>query len=364
MDLQERIALLEAEVASAEAENADEVERLRIALIGRNGSITALFDAFKEVSPEEKRAYGQRLNQLKKAAQQRIEELKAAVESSPVAQVSSLDLSAPALTGSTGSLHPITIVRQRIVDIFSRLGYTVSHGPEVEDDHHNFGALNFPPDHPARDMQDTFFVGLTPDPSPRERGIKESVSISGAEDWALRTHTSSVQVRVMESSKPPIRTISPGRVYRNEAISARAHCMFHQVEALYVDKGVCFAELKGTIDHFVKALFGKDVSIRLRPSYFPFTEPSAEVDMSCSICGGSGCNICKHSGWVEIMGCGMVDPAVLTNCGIDPEEYSGFALGMGIERITQLLYRVPDLRMYWENDVRFLDQFTAATFRN
>jgi phenylalanyl-tRNA synthetase alpha chain len=213
----------------------------------------------------------------------------------------------------------------------------------VEDDRHNFSALNFPPDHPARDMQDTFFV----------RGG----------DLALRTHTSSVQVRVMESGKPPFRTISPGRVYRNEAISARAHCMFHQVEALYVDECVSFADLKGTLDHFTKSLFGPEVTIRMRPSYFPFTEPSAEVDMSCTVCGGNGCNLCKQSGWVEIMGCGMVDPAVLANCGIDAERYSGFALGMGIERITQLIYRVPDLRMYWENDVRFLDQFKAAPFR-
>ena len=346
MDLLQQITAVEAEIASAQAADAAEVERSRVAWLGRNGSITALFDHFKQVSPEEKRAFGQRLNQLKKAAQQRIEELKASAGSEARKEGPSIDLSAPALTGHTGSLHPITIVRQRIIEIFGRIGYTVSHGPEVEDDHHNFSALNFPPDHPARDMQDTFFVAL-----------------DGAGDLALRTHTSSVQVRVMESSDPPIRTISPGRVYRNEAISARAHCMFHQVEALYVDKGVNFAELKGTIDHFVKALFGRDVQIRLRPSYFPFTEPSAEVDMSCSICGGGGCNICKHSGWVEIMGCGMVDPAVLTNCNIDPEVYSGFALGMGIERITQLLYRVPDLRMYWENDVRFLDQFTAATFR-
>jgi phenylalanyl-tRNA synthetase alpha chain len=223
----------------------------------------------------------------------------------------------------------------------------------VEDDHHNFSALNFPPDHPARDMQDTFFVRSNND----ERTTNN-------EQLALRTHTSSVQVRVMESGKPPFRTISPGRVYRNEAISARAHCMFHQVEALYVDKNVSFAELKGTLDYFTKSLFGPEVSIRMRPSYFPFTEPSAEVDMSCTICGGPGCNVCKHSGWVEIMGCGMVDPAVLSNCGIDPDVYSGFALGMGVERIAQLLYRVPDLRLYWENDVRFLDQFTAGTFRN
>ncbi len=343
MSLLERVAALEAEVKNATARSAEEAEKFRVAMLGRNGAVTELFDAFKQIASEEKRLLGQRLNQLKQAAQARIDELKAATEEARTEQGSGSDLSAPAATEPTGSLHPISIVRQRIVDIFGSIGYTVSQGPEVEDDHHNFGALNFPPDHPARDMQDTFFVE--------------------SDDLALRTHTSSVQVRVMESGQPPIRTISPGRVYRNEAISARAHCMFHQVEGLYVDKGVSFADLKGTLDHFTKSLFGPDVSIRMRPSYFPFTEPSAEVDMSCSICGGAGCNICKHSGWVEIMGCGMVDPTVLANCGIDPEVYSGFAFGMGVERITQLIYRVPDLRMYWENDVRFLDQFTAATFR-
>lgn len=344
MSLTDRIVALEAEVRAATAGNADELERLRVALLGRNGSITGLFDAFKQVAPEEKRALGARLNELKRSAQAKLDELRAHASKTPAASTGpALDPSAPSLTEPTGGLHPITLVRQRIVDIFARIGYTVSQGPEVEDDHHNFSALNFPPDHPARDMQDTFFV---------EGG-----------ELALRTHTSSVQVRVMEGSKPPIRTISPGRVYRNEAISARAHCMFHQVEGLYVDKDVSFADLKGTLDHFVKSLFGPDVVIRMRPSYFPFTEPSAEVDMSCTICGGEGCNICKHSGWVEIMGCGMVDPAVLTNCGIDPGTYSGFAFGMGVERIAQLIYRVPDLRMYWENDVRFLEQFTAAPFR-
>ena len=343
MNLLERITALEAEVAAAQAASADDVERLRVALLGRNGTITALFDDFKQVPHEEKRAFGQRLNQLKNAAQARVDELKQAAAQGPAASGPAIDASGPARTAHAGSLHPITIVRQRIVEVFARIGYTVSQGPEVEDDHHNFSALNFPPDHPARDMQDTFFV-------------------QGGE-LALRTHTSSVQVRVMEAGKPPFRTISPGRVYRNEAISARAHCMFHQVEALYVDEGVSFAELKGTLDYFTKSLFGPEVQIRLRPSYFPFTEPSAEVDMSCTICGGPGCNVCKHSGWVEIMGCGMVDPAVLANCGIDPQRYSGFALGMGVERIAQLLYRVPDLRLYWENDVRFLDQFSAATFR-
>jgi phenylalanyl-tRNA synthetase alpha chain len=351
MSLLERVSAVEAELKSAQASTADEVEQFRVAMLGRNGTVTNLFEEFKQVAAEEKRALGQRMNQLKQLAQQRLDELKGGLESTGSASGPVLDLSAPALTAATGSLHPLTIVRQRIVDIFTRIGYTVSQGPEVEDDRHNFSALNFPPDHPARDMQDTFFV-------------KGADGSSGSEGMALRTHTSSVQVRVMEGQQPPIRTISPGRVYRNEAISARAHCMFHQVEALYVDKGVSFADLKGTLDHFTKSLFGPEVSIRMRPSYFPFTEPSAEVDMSCTVCGGSGCNLCKHSGWVEIMGCGMVDPAVLANCDIDPEVYSGFALGMGVERITQLIYRVPDLRMYWENDVRFLDQFTAGTFRS
>lgn len=352
MSLHDRIAELEQEVRGATAATAEELERLRVALLGRNGSITALFDAFKAVPPEEKRSLGPVMNGLKQLAQQRLDELRSRVEEAPAHSGPAIDLSAPALTTPTGSLHPLTVVRQRIVDIFARLGYTVSQGPEVEDDRHNFSALNFPPDHPARDMQDTFFVRANSD---------ERTTINA--QLALRTHTSSVQVRVMEAGKPPFRTISPGRVYRNEAISARAHCMFHQVEALYVDEGVSFADLKGTLDHFTKSLFGPEVSIRMRPSYFPFTEPSAEVDMSCTVCGGSGCSLCKQSGWVEIMGCGMVDPAVLANCGIDPERYSGFALGMGIERITQLIYRVPDLRMYWENDVRFLDQFKAAPFR-
>lgn len=352
MSLTERIAALEEEIRTTAARTADEVERFRVAMLGRNGAVTALFDDFKQVASEEKRALGQRLNMLKQSAQHRWEELKHSSSADNGAAVDLGDPTRPAAIDIAGSLHPITIVRQRIVDTFARIGFTVSQGPEVEDDHHNFSALNFPPDHPARDMQDTFFV-LTPDPSPGERGA-----------MALRTHTSSVQVRVMEHSTPPIRTISPGRVYRNEAISSRAHCMFHQVEGLYVDKGVSFAELKGTLDYFAKTMFGPDVNIRMRPSYFPFTEPSAEVDMSCSICGGSGCTVCKHMGWVEIMGCGMVDPAVLSNCNIDPETYSGFAFGMGVERIAQLLYRVPDLRLYWENDVRFLEQFSADAFRS
>lgn len=345
MSLLERVAALEAEVAKATAQAAEEVERFRVAMLGRNGSITQLFDEFKVLPAEEKKNLGARLNQLKQAAQARWEELKMAAAMTP-AQVeeAGLDHTAPAFSGHVGGGHPITITRRRILDVFARLGYAVAEGPEVEDDRHNFTALNFPPEHPARDMQDTFFV-------------------EGPGDLALRTHTSSVQVRVMESGPPPIRIVAPGRVYRNEAISARAHCMFHQVEGLYVDKGVSFAELKGTLDHFAKSLFGPEVRIRMRPSYFPFTEPSAEVDMSCSICGGNGCTVCKHSGWVEILGCGMVDPAVLENCGIDPGTYSGFAFGMGVERIAQLLYRVPDLRLYWENDLRFLEQFRAERFR-
>ncbi|HPF90407.1 MAG TPA: phenylalanine--tRNA ligase subunit alpha [Flavobacteriales bacterium] len=344
MSLTERIAAIEEALENAKATTAEEVERFRVAMLGRNGAVTELFESFRTVSAEEKRALGQRMNLLKQAAQARLDALRERVATDgPKSDRPAIDLSAPARIEPLGAHHPISIVMDRIVGVFSRIGFTVSQGPEVEDDHHNFGALNFPPDHPARDMQDTFFVE--------------------GKDRALRTHTSSVQVRVMENSKPPIRTVSPGRVYRNEAISARAHCMFHQVEGLYVDKGVSFADLKGTLDHFTKSLFGPEVTIRMRPSYFPFTEPSAEVDMSCSICGGAGCNICKHSGWVEIMGCGMVDPAVLSNCGIDPEVYSGYAFGMGVERIAQLIYRVPDLRMYWENDVRFLDQFMTASVR-
>jgi phenylalanyl-tRNA synthetase alpha chain len=252
-----------------------------------------------------------------------------------------IDLTKPGFDESIGSRHPLSIVRSEIIEIFKKIGFAVSEGPEIEDDWHNFSALNFPPEHPARDMQDTFFI---------EKGEQEI---------ALRTHTSSVQVRVMENTKPPIRTISPGRVYRNEAISARAHCFFHQVEGLYIDKGVSFADLKQTLLYFAKELFGEKAQIRMRPSYFPFTEPSAEVDVSCSICNSNGCNVCKYTGWLEILGCGMVDPNVLEACGIDSNEYSGFAFGMGIERITQLKYKVNDLRMYSENDVRFLRQFTS-----
>jgi phenylalanyl-tRNA synthetase alpha chain len=345
MSLKERIEKFEDELRSLAARSAEEAEQLRVKWLGRHGIITALFEEFKQMAAGEKRELGQLINRLKTETQERIDELKRAHAPAMQQGGAAMDLTAPAAMDPAGGLHPISIVRRRIVEIFERIGYTVSQGPELEDDRHNFSALNFPLDHPARDMQDTFFL---------EHG----------KELALRTHTSSVQVRVMESTPPPIRTISPGRVYRNEAISARAHCMFHQVEGLYVDRGVSLAELKGTLDHFARSMFGAEVSTRLRPSYFPFTEPSAEMDISCTICGGSGCAVCKQSGWVEIMGCGMVDPAVLANCGIDPDTYSGFAFGMGVERIAQLLYRVPDLRLYWENDARFLEQFSAGAFRS
>jgi len=279
------------------------------------------------------------LNEFKKQIEEKISSLNFQDNRSSKAILD--DFTKPSSSESSGSLHPISIITYEIIDIFERIGFSVSEGPEVEDDWHNFSALNFPEDHPARDMQDTFFLSL------------------GQSNYSLRTHTSSVQVRVMEEHSPPIRTISPGRVYRNEAISARAHCFFHQLEGLYIDKDVTFADLKQTLDYFAKSLFGKEVKLRLRPSYFPFTEPSAEVDVSCTLCAQKGCSVCKYTGWLEIMGCGMVDPNVLSSCGIDPNTYTGFAFGMGIERITQLKYRVNDLRLYSENDVRFLQQFKS-----
>jgi phenylalanyl-tRNA synthetase alpha chain len=299
-----------------------------------------LFAAFKEVPNEQKKDFGQALNQLKKAIQDKLEEGKKSF-SDDAEQSSGLDLSRPVSEGQLGSRHPLSLVRNEIVEIFKRIGFTLSEGPEIEDDWHNFTALNLPDEHPARDMQDTFFIQQNP-------------------DILLRTHTSSVQVRFMENNKPPIRTLSPGRVYRNEAISARAHCIFHQVEGLYIDKDVSFADLKQTLLYFAKEMFGDKTEIRLRPSYFPFTEPSAEVDVSCNICSGKGCNVCKYTGYLEILGCGMVDPNVLKNCGIDPEVYTGFAFGMGIERIAMLKYQVKDLRLFFENDVRFLNQFKST----
>lgn len=336
----EKIRTLVQEIDALKASTAEEVEELRIRYISKKGIINQLFAEFKDVAPEIKREVGKSLNELKEAAQQKINQLKEAFEASGDGK-SGLDLTAPGDSMALGSRHPLAVVRNRIIDIFARLGFSVAEGPEIEDDWHVFSALNFPPEHPARDMQDTFFITKNP-------------------DVLLRTHTSSVQIRVMERTQPPIRAIFPGRVFRNEAISARSHCIFHQVEGLYVDENVSFADLKQTLLYFAKELFGEETRIRLRPSYFPFTEPSAEMDVSCSICGGEGCNVCKHTGWLEILGCGMVDPNVLEACNIDSHKYTGFAFGMGIERIAMLLYGIKDIRHYFENDLRFLKQFKAA----
>ncbi len=335
-----KIAQYLEEVNNFNADSIEALEAFRIKFLSKKGLIPALFADFKSVPPQERKEVGQLINGLKNAVQQKIVALKEAMESASETTVSGLDLTLP-VEAPLGTRHPLSVVRNEIIDIFSRIGFTVSEGPEIEDDFHNFTALNFPPDHPARDMQDTFFIEKDP-------------------DIALRTHTSSVQVRVMENAQPPLRTISPGRVFRNEAISARAHCIFHQVEGLYVDTDVSFADLKQTLFYFARELFGEHTKIRFRPSYFPFTEPSAEMDVSCNICGGKGCNVCKYTGWVEILGCGMVDPNVLDNCNIDSKKYTGFAFGMGIERITMLKYRINDLRLFFENDMRFLKQFESA----
>jgi phenylalanyl-tRNA synthetase alpha chain len=319
----------------------EEVEAFRIKFLGKKGILNGFFAEFKNVPNEQKKEFGQSINQLKQTAQAKVDELKLLIESQIDEAGIYGDLTRPAQPAEIGARHPISIVKNQIIEIFANIGFNVSEGPEIEDDWHNFTALNLPEYHPARDMQDTFFIQTNP------------------EDILLRTHTSSVQVRYMENNQPPIRTISPGRVFRNEDISARSHCIFHQVEGLYIDKNVSFADLKQTLLYFTKQLFGKS-KIRLRPSYFPFTEPSAEVDVSCTICNGDGCNVCKHTGWLEILGCGMVDPNVLESANIDPKEYSGFAFGMGIERIAQLKYRVNDLRLYSENDVRFLKQFKST----
>ena len=336
----ERIQKLLAEVNSLSANGTEEIEALRIKYLGKKGEISRLFNDFREVPNDQKRQVGQLLNELKEKAQDRINELKSGLESTNDTDADA-DYSRTVYPITLGTRHPLSIVKNEIVDIFARMGFTIAEGPEIEDDWHVFESLNFPPEHPARDMQDTFFIEKTP-------------------DILLRTHTSSVQTRAMTGSQPPIRIICPGRVYRNEAISYRAHCFFHQVEALYVDKDVSFADLKQALNFFAREMFGEETQIRLRPSYFPFTEPSAEMDISCNICGGKGCGFCKHTGWVEILGCGMVDPNVLENCGIDSKVYSGFAIGMGIERITNLKYQVNDLRMFSENDVRFLDEFKSA----
>lgn len=339
--MKEKINQYLAEIELFTAKTKDELEQFRIKYSGKKGILNDLFADFKNVAAEERREMGVLLNELKGNIQQKIDSLRESLEEQQAASTPEQDLTLPVNFRDAGSRHPLMIIRNRILDIFSRIGYTVAEGPEIEDDWHNFSALNFAPEHPARDMQDTFFVEKDP-------------------DVVLRTHTSSVQVRVMENTRPPIRMTFPGRVYRNEAISARAHCFFHQVEGLYVDENVSFADLKQTLLYFAKELFGENTKIRLRPSYFPFTEPSAEMDVSCSICGGKGCNLCKYTGWLEILGCGMIDPNVLEACNIDSHKYTGFAFGMGIERITMLLYGIKDIRLYFENDVRFLRQFESA----
>jgi phenylalanyl-tRNA synthetase alpha chain len=327
---------LESSVVSSELE----LEAFRMRFISRKSIVGELFSNMRNVPAEEKKAYGQEVNAIKELVEAKFQSHIDALKGNSEEVESHPDLTLPAIDDTFGSIHPLTATRQRFIEIFERIGFNVSAGPEIEDDWHNFTALNFPENHPAREMQDTFFLEKNP-------------------DIALRTHTSSVQIRVMENEKPPIRTLSPGRVFRNEAISARAHCVFHQMEGLYIDKGVSFADLKQTLYHFAKEMYTKDTQLRFRPSYFPFTEPSAEIDISCQICHGDGCNICKYSGWVEIGGAGMVDPNVLENCGIDPSVYSGFAFGMGIERITMLRYGIKDLRLFTENDIRFLKQFTS-----
>lgn len=336
----QKINALKAEIEALEASTPQDVEALRIKYLSKKGAVSQLMNDFRSVPADQKRAVGIAINELKTLATDRINALKEATESADTG-LDGLDLTRSAAPLPLGTRHPLSLVREEISDIFRRLGFNIAEGPEIEDDWHVFSSLNFAADHPARDMQDTFFIQRSP-------------------DVLLRTHTSSVQTRVMEHAQPPIRIICPGRVYRNEAISARAHCFFHQVEALYVDENVSFADLKQTLLYFAREMFGADTKIRLRPSYFPFTEPSAEMDISCNLCGGEGCGFCKHTGWVEILGCGMVDPNVLDSCGIDSKKYSGFALGMGVERIANLKYRVNDLRLFSENDRRFLREFTST----
>ena len=333
----EKLEQIKKEAEAFVANSEEEIEAFRIQYLGKKGKMNEVFAEFKKVPNEQKREFGKKINEIKTFLQEKIDRFHADLQKQPE-EASGDDLTLPGDPVKWGTRHPLSIVRREIIDIFSRLGYVVADGPEIEDDHHVFGALNFPEEHPARDMQDTFFIEKQP-------------------DVLLRTHTSSIQVRTMEQNDPPIRVICPGRVFRNEAISARAHCIFHQIEGLYIDKDVSFADLKQTLLYFAREMFGADTEIRLRPSYFPFTEPSAEMDVNCTICGGKGCNVCKYTGWLEIMGCGMVDPNVLESSDIDPEIYSGFAFGMGIERIAMLKYQVKDLRYYFENDVRFLGQF-------
>ncbi len=340
-ELLEKLDSYRKEIISTEINGAEEAETYRIRFLGTKGIVKNLFQEMKQVPADRKKEFGQILNEFKQLAESKYENAKETVIGHR-SSVNDMDWSLPGDPIEAGTRHPISLVKNRIVQIFGRLGFSVAEGPEIEDDWHNFTALNLPADHPARDMQDTFYIHKNP-------------------DWLLRTHTSSVQARVMEKQKPPIRIICPGRVYRNETISARAHCFFTQCEGLYVDEHVSFADLKQTLYFFVQEMFGKAVKIRFRPSYFPFTEPSAEMDISCLICGGTGCNVCKHTGWVEILGSGMVHPKMLQNFGIDPNKYTGFAFGMGIERICQLKYRINDLRLYSQNDLRFLKQFVSAT---
>lgn len=342
MDIFQQTEALLQQVQEAVINNPEELEAFRIRYLGSKNKLKDIFAEMKNVPNERKKEFGQLVNSVKQAAEEKYAIIKEALESSATATAGQdIDLTLPGDVVTLGARHPIQLVKNQIIEIFKRLGFVVEEDREIEDDWHNFTALNMPEDHPARDMQDTFFVQVNP-------------------DVVLRTHTSSIQVRVMENQQPPIRILSPGRVFRNETISARSHCFFHQVEGLYIDEQVSFADLLQTLDFFVKELFGKDTRIKLRPSYFPFTEPSAEVDVTCFICGGGGCNVCKHSGWVEILGCGMVDPKVLENCNIDPKKYSGFAFGMGVERITMLKYQIKDIRLLSENDTRFLSQFRAA----
>lgn len=343
--MKEQIEKHTEEIKNFVAKNVDELEQFRLKFLSRKGIVNDLFEAFKAMPPEEKKVFGKVMNEFKTIAENAYNSFKEKLEETEVSSSQEVDYTLPGEAYSTGSRHPVSLVLKEISDIFQRMGFTIANGPEIEDDWHNFSSLNFPMEHPARDMQDTFFVRK--DPNKPE------------DDLALRTHTSSVQIRLMENNKPPFRAIMPGRVFRNEAISARSHCIFHQVEGLYVDKDVSFADLKQTLYYFVQELFGVGTEVRFRPSYFPFTEPSAEMDIQCKNCGGKGCNICKYSGWVEILGCGMVDPNVLQNCGIDPNEYSGFAFGVGIERLAMNKFKIKDIRMFFENDVRLLSQFNS-----
>jgi len=339
--MHEKVASLRGEIEAFGTDGSAGAEQFRLKYLSKKGLVSALFEDLKSIPAEQKRQAGQILNELKQLAESKLKDLQEGAVDTGATGAAGLDLTLPPVANKVGNLHPLSLTRYRIIEVFERLGFSVADGPEIEDDWYNFSALNFPPDHPAREMQDTFFIQKDP-------------------EVLLRTHTSNVQIRLMEKSKPPIRSIMPGRVYRNEAISARAHCFFHQVEGLYVDRNVGFADLKQTLYHFAREIYGKDIQIRYRPSYFPFTEPSAEIDISCLICKGKGCTVCKHSGWVEIAGSGMVHPNVLKNCNIDPEEFTGFAFGMGIERVAQLLFNVNDLRLYSENDVRFLKQFKSV----